>query len=157
MSAEPDRLARRRPYTPAGSLGGVDGAGRGQWGRMLLLVAVLFGVVAMHSLVVPAASAAGMPGMGEGSAASVMAAEPPVATAQHSPAPAPDQHAGMLHMCLAVMAGMLALGVLLVVALLARQLIGTAPVRAPTRVVAVQPRPPPPMAVRLAQLCVMRN
>jgi len=61
----------------------------------------------------------------------------------------------LLHLCLAILTGLLALGVLALCAVMLTGVIRAAP-RTVGRSV-TGPRAPPPTSLRLAQLCVLRN
>lgn len=137
----------------------VDPAGRRQWERLLLLVAVMLGVVTMHALVTGAGThCADLPTM-----AQTMTADPHAGPAGLHAGPAGCEHGStpashdLLHLCLAVLAAAVVLAFVAVAyAALARR--GDRPASGrPTGVVIVQPRAPPRTAVRLAQLCVLRN
>lgn len=138
---------------------------------MLLLAVLLLGVVAMHAGVAPAGAGhgptdhgAGTDRAGTGMAVTVEAGhageasapvEPADATAASTtPMPMPALHE-LLHLCLAVLVAMILLGLALVAFLgFAR---GVAVRARVPEVVIVRPRSPPRTAVRLAQLCVLRN
>jgi hypothetical protein len=143
----------------------VNPAGRWRWERLLLLVPLMLGVLTMHALVADAGTrCADSPTMAE-----------TMAVGSHvGPA---DSHAGrtgsraghtgcdygsmpashdLLHLCLAVLAVAVVLGLGDAAAALVRRGHRSASGR-PAGVVTVQPRPPPRTAVRLAQLCVLRN
>lgn len=136
--------------------------GRWRWERLLLLVALVLGVLAMHA--VPALR-------GADPAGDSMSMSAPSGTALADAVPGSAQPAGDqpghglgsdMHHVLAACLAILGAGVLLVAAVavflaLRRQADGTARVRVVATVVAVAPRPPPAHAVRLAQLCVLRN
>lgn len=62
----------------------------------------------------------------------------------------------LLHLCLAVLTGLLALAAAALLAFLVRRAVGPHTVPRSARPVA-GPRAPPPISVRLAQLCVLRN
>jgi hypothetical protein len=145
----------------------VDAAGRWRWERMLLLVAVMLGVVAMHALAAGDCAECGPgPGMPPvGAAAAGMGGEMdvagphavPVDHGRPGPMPEPMSH-DVLHLCLAVLAAAIVLG-LTAVAYATRSRRGAGPDRrASNEIGTVWPRPPPRRtAVRLAQLCVLRN
>lgn len=156
---------------------------RGRVARWMLVLAVAVGLVGMHHLLAhdpdaPAGGAAlaesmtyGMPSGTAAMTAAMTAAGPvaPVSTRTRPhlvsdadratvmmPSPGHDLAMGMLmHLCLAVLGGLIVLGLAAVaVTIRVRQRLG------PTRfcgVVTVRPRSPPRIAVRLAQLCVLRN
>ena len=133
-----------------------------RWERVLLLLAVLFGVIAMHAAVAPVShTMAGMPSVvssvmpGSDTATSVVPRAGISMSTHHMPGPAPAAHR-MLHLCLAVLATVIQLGLALVGLLILARRPRTPSCRVP-RVVSLAPRPPPPSAVRLAQLCVLRN
>lgn len=150
----------------------MDGPSRTRCGRLLLVLAAIFGVVAMHSLVgavhdgsMPAPqtmSVAVTPAHADTAIAApspdghAMATTDSSGVAPMSPtSPMPMPHA-VMHLCLAILAAAVLLGLLgLVLALVipvGRSLLPRA--RRP----GVRPaRPPLPTAVRLAQLCVLRN
>lgn len=150
---------------------GMNAASEWRWERVLLLFAVLFAVVAMHAAVAPIAPVGAMPGMSSGTELSVAAPgshtmapatmEPVIATdagqmgAGHMPGPMPMVHQ-MLHLCLAVLAAVIQLGLALGALLIMARRLRTPSGRSP-RAIIVAPRPPPRSAVRLAQLCVLRN
>jgi hypothetical protein len=157
---------------------------------VLLLLAVVLGVVVMHSPVAgPATPAAtdpmpagpmslepmavtpsavapmplghGPPGAvltpGTGLASAVDAHLPSTqdgSAGDHDSMPAGALHE-LMHLCLAVLAGLVVLGLVVLVFLL-RRAARSAAALLPAPVV-VPPRPPPRTAVRLAQLCVLRN
>jgi hypothetical protein len=136
----------------------VDPAGRWRWERLLLLVAVMLGVLAMHALVADAGThCADSPTMAQtmaaGSHAGPAASHAGHAGCDHGVMPASHD---LLHLCLVVLAVAVVLGLGNVAAALVRRGNRSASGR-PARVVTVQPRPPPRTAVRLAQLCVLRN
>ncbi|GAY10979.1 hypothetical protein TOK_5464 [Pseudonocardia sp. N23] len=135
------------------------------------MLALLLGVAAMHSLAVPIGADHAMPpatattsphpdggsipgplvtgSRAAGPAAGTAAVE--IATAQ--PATAVEQ---IMHLCLAMLTALIILGLWAVTYLLAT---GYATARGPRplAMVVTRPRAPPPTAVRLAQLCVLRN
>jgi hypothetical protein len=152
----------------------VHDTGRWRWERVLLVLAALFGVVAMHSTVgsmdgpampVPAAGASvegrlvapiGMSSAGASMslgdhAVSVLAASSD--TPGHGPMSMP--HA-LMHLCLAILSAGIVLGLLAVaiMILLGREF---TPSSAPVPVATCPSRPPRRSALRLAQLCVLRN
>jgi ABC-type Fe3+ transport system permease subunit len=124
-----------------------------QWARVFLLVAVLLGVLAMHATVAP---------VGEGPCAArtvhAHGGEPTTAPVGHSEHNDCDRSSGahhLLHLCLAVMAAVLLLGLAFAVAISIRR--HDSGGQTPIQVVRTLARPPPRTAVRLAQLCVLRN
>lgn len=142
-------------------------AGRWRWQRGLVVLALLLGVVAMHSLVMPmgvdqnmspaVVTAGAHPGGGSvpgpvvTGPRSIVGAAVEIATA--SPATAVEQ---MMHLCLAVLTALIMLGLWAITYLVVT---GCTAGRGPClpAVTAMWPRAPPPTAVRLAQLCVLRN
>lgn len=134
-------------------VGIAEPAGRWQWGRLVLLVAVLLRVVTMHALVDLGTRCADPPTMAATGQATTPAGPHagPAGGCHHGPMPAHD----LLHLCLAVLAtAVLALAALAVAARIRRSIAGP---RLRSRVIGLQPRPPPRTAVRLALLCVLRN
>lgn len=130
----------------------VNVAGRWRWERVLLLIAVLLGVVTMHATVAPGPQDTTTPAMTH----PAMAAVPETPGVEHPPDPMPASHE-LLHLCLAVLAAAIALGLAAVaVTILTRRDHHMADPW-PREVVLVPPRPPPRTAIRLAQLCVLRN
>ncbi|MBN9098023.1 MULTISPECIES: hypothetical protein [unclassified Pseudonocardia] len=140
-----------------------------QWERVLLVLATLFGVVAMHATVAPVHDQAGpMTGASVGVAAPVIhdpAAVHPVdhvgdapeivSSGKPSDAPMPMPHS-LMHLCLAIMTMAILLGLLVIVRMMLWRH-DPAP-HPPAMPVSAHPsRPPPSHAVRLAQLCVLRN
>lgn len=166
------RSRSARPLS-CGYRGAVDAGGRRRWERALVVLALLLGVAAMHAVVAPsmndhtAASAAPAEHAGVAMSPDAMvggsgadaARNEPATPASGEPAvpaaPMPMVH-DLMHLCLAVLAAV-ALGVALIVFTIARgrETNTAAPRR--TRSVTVAARPPPRTAVRLAQLCVLRN
>ena len=149
---------------------------RREWERVLVVLALILGVVAMHALVMPmgddeampaaiSAGAAAGPGPAAASTAIgihmatvTVAGASPIGIAGVSsslPNTPPDGHARM-HLCLAVLAALVVLGLcaLAYLVLLRRARIPAVP---PMPVLTRWPRPPPRTAIRLAQLCVLRN
>jgi hypothetical protein len=137
-----------------------------RWERALVVLALLAGVVAMHSLAMPMAhtvdhagsvtTAATAPGHQPSGHPMAGGMTTTVATAMSAPqAPGLGGHT-MLHVCLAVLTALLLLA-LQAAAHLRRTgiTVDRAPARAPHAT--PWPRPPPPTSVRLAQLCVLRN
>jgi hypothetical protein len=113
---------------------------------------VILGVVTMHASMTPGPQDTATPAM----TATAMASLPEMPGVEHSPDPMPASHE-LLHLCLAVLAAAIALGLTAVaVTILTRRDHYTA-APCPREVVLVPPRPPPRTAVRLAQLCVLRN
>lgn len=148
----------------------MDGRRRWRWERLLLLLATVLGVVAMHATVASSDDQAGpMAGVANVSAASPagqLTGRDPMTTlpadaagssvsAMPSEMPMPVAHK-LLHLCLAITALGLLIGLLVAVAV-APARPTRALVRSAGRVAARPSRPPVPHAVRLAQLCVMRN
>jgi hypothetical protein len=162
----------------------MDATGRWSWRQVLLLLAVVLGVVIMHAPLagsdVPAAdepvSVGPMsttdqepPGVVDHAAAAVMTAGSAfaslvdgdvggthdMAAGDHDSMPAGALH-DLMHLCLAVLAGLVVLGLAGFLAFLLYE-----PARSAAAVrsapVIVPPGPPPRMAVRLAHLCVLRN
>lgn len=154
-------LARRYPA-------GVERSGR-RWERLLLLFAAVVGVALMHSFVAP------MPVGGETGASEPMTTTmtAPMATPMtvdpatggpiiHSHGDFGDEHVpmpmshGLGHLCVAILGAALLLAMAVAVALQTRR--GSDSLRRPDVGAGPDwPRPPPRTAVRLAQLCVMRN
>lgn len=143
---------------------------RRQWGRVLVVLALILGVVAMHALVMPMGDDHPMPvatssGTAAGpmpTAASTALHIPPMATpvvvaGDSSPLPGmPSGAHALMHLCLAVLAAMVVLG-LSAMAVLVRLRRARIPGSRRVPVATVWPRPPPRTAIRLAQLCVLRN
>lgn len=148
--------------------------GRWRWERVLLVLAALFGVVAMHATVGPAPepatpTAAAVASVGEhlvapAASSSAVAlssfvdyAAPAIAASSEMPGhdPMSMPHA-LMHLCLAILSAGIVLGLLAVAVaiLLGREL---APSRTPVRLASRPSRPPRRSALRLAQLCVLRN
>ena len=139
-----------------------------RWQRGLLLLAVVLGVVSMHSTVVshlgggphPALARMSSPAM-SAEPMSVAPAEAPPSAATASPAHAGDGHPGsglhdLLHLCLAVLTGLIVAVALTLFAIVAARAARSAPTEVGRS--ATGPRaPPPPTSVRLARLCVLRN
>lgn len=143
--------------------------------RVLLLLALIVGVLGMHALVLvpgtgadarmspPAAMVHSAVHAGPDHGPAPATPATPVASttvdlpgggAGHGPMPSAVQHG--LHLCLAVMAALLVLGVTaLVLSRTARPDRPDAPIGALVR--RAPRRRPPPTSVRLAQLCVLRN
>lgn len=146
-----------------------------------MVLALLLGVVAMHAMVAPMTddraasispadhtgpafvSVAPLPMISQGAmvgGSSAGVARPESATLSSGgpsdpAAPMPMAH-DIMHLCLAVLAAVVALGVAMIVLIVgARERSSAAPRR--TRSVTFAARPPPRTAVRLAQLCVLRN
>ena len=155
----------------------MDGESRVRWERVLLVVAALVGLVAMHSIIGPSHDSA----MQAPPSLSLMAS--PVATDVHSgseivPSP-PGGHVGtamthpdgsdggpmspmsmphaLMHLCLAVMAAGIVLGLLAVAGFVAVTPHQRTRVGRVARNGVRPARPPLPTATRLAQLCVLRN
>lgn len=126
------------------------------------MAVLVLGVLAMHAVPAPRAadpSQDSMPMSAPSSPALAPALPGPAQPAADQPGHRPDSD---LHHVLAACLAVLGAGVLLAAAAavflaLRRQEDGTARVRVVPTVVAVAPRPPPAHAVRLAQLCVLRN
>jgi hypothetical protein len=135
----------------------VDLTGRWRWERVLLVLAALFGVVAMHSTVGPMHEPAMPPSATAASMSSAEYTVAAIATSSDMPVHEPTSmpHA-LMHLCLAILAAGIALGLLAVaiMILLGHEL---APPRTHTRVATRPSRPPRRNALRLAQLCVLRN
>jgi hypothetical protein len=152
----------------------VDDTGRWRWERVLLVLAALFGVVAMHATVGPMPEPA-MPTAGAAASVDehlvapvalstavalpsfVEHAVPAMAASSEMPVHGPMSmpHA-LMHLCLAILSAAIVLGLLAVAVaiLLGHQL---SPSRTPTPVATRPSRPPRRSALRLAQLCVLRN
>jgi hypothetical protein len=147
----------------------VHTGGRGT-ARWLLILTVAAGLIGMHHLVAHTPDLHG-PGMSSpataaadqaiGPPTSMDAATPAVApasgmeTVAAAPEPGTAAMDMLMHLCLAVLAGLLVLGPLLVAfATLFRRFRAA---NVPRAVVIAWPRAPPRTAVRLAQLCVLRN
>ncbi len=149
-------------------------AGSWRWGRVLLLLAALFGIVAMHSTVGPMHEPAMPASAGVASievqlgaritASSVVHAlwlvehaVPAVAASSDMPGHGPMSmpHA-LMHLCLAILSAGIVLGLLAVaLVILLRPELAPSPAALP---VATRPsRPPRRSALRLAELCVLRN
>ena len=138
---------------------GVGGRRLEWWQRVLLVLGLIVGVVTMHAV---AGCAQGHSGAAAAhsvldGASGQIAAEMPAESSRPAPMPAPmPALQDLLDLCLAVLAGAIALGVARLLAVLAhRHVEETRPTasHAPRDVA----RPPPPTSVRLAQLCVLRN
>ena len=152
--------AARHPGRRYGSR--VEPSGRRRWERLLLLFAAVVGVALMHSLAAP------MPVGGEMATSEPMAAQMTAdATtdgtiidshgdpAGHGHVPTPMSHQ-LGHLCVAILGAALLLALAVAVAWLTRR--GSdSPRRSDVGTSPEWPRPPPRTAVRLAQLCVMRN
>lgn len=136
----------------------------GRWRRELALIAVLLGLLCLHAIdPAPAthdpaggstrlAAATAAPKAAQATSSPTRPAGEPTTGAVATPDPTTGPDGG--HDCLAVLTG------LSVLALAAAA--PATPTRRPRtaaqpRVIAVRPRPPPPSAVRLAQLSVLRN
>jgi hypothetical protein len=145
----------------------MERAGSWRWERVLVVLALLVGVVAMHSLPMPMPAHAG-PGAaaattddlhGHAPAEMVAPVDPTSAgmSSEMRPGPAqpPDVHT-MMHLCLAVLGALLLL-VLRAVTFVVGTRSDADVVAIRVRIAALRPRPPPPTSVRLAQLCVLRN
>lgn len=154
----------------------MDGPGRVRWERMLLVLAALVGIVAMHSMVgpshdeaMPAPSGLSLvaspvePGGHAHSAIAGPTVGVHVATVMTTAASSGDgpmspmsmPHA-LMHLCLAVVATGIVLGLLAVVLVAVMPDQRSRLNRAPRT--GVRPaRPPLPTGARLAQLCVLRN
>ncbi len=153
----------------------MDDVGRVRWERMLLVLAALVGIVAMHSMIGPAHDDT-MPPSSASSALSVAAspvdhhganaASPGgegVATAAVGSgvgpmapmSPMSMPHA-LMHLCLAVMTAGIVLG-LLALALWAVAAYDWSPLPRASHPDVRPARPPLPIGTRLAQLCVLRN
>lgn len=144
--------------------------GSWRWERVLLVLATLLGVVAMHATIAPMHDQAGpmatvATAAGSGAAARDVVGLPligghegPAATASSSmPGDGPmSMPHSLMHLCLAIMTMGILLGLLIIVLVtLLRHTRSPAP---PTAPVSSRPsRPPARHAVRLAQLCVLRN
>ena len=138
-------------------------SGRRRWERLFLLFAAVVGVALMHSFAAP------MPVGGETTTSEPMTAQMTVdagtggpvmhghgdAGDEQAPMPMPMSHE-LGHLCLAVLSAALLLALAVAVALLARR-VPDGLRRPDVRAGSGWPRPPPRTAVRLAQLCVMRN
>ncbi|MFC4942051.1 DUF6153 family protein [Pseudonocardia sp. GCM10023141] len=143
-------------------------AGSWRWERVLVVLALLLGVVAMHSLAMPMADEHAMPMASAamtqdlhghvmaGPVAPVDAVSAGMPDAMHpGPAQSPDAHT-MMHLCLAVLGALLLLTVwVMTFVIRTRSVADAVPIR--VRIAALWPRPPPPTSVRLAQLCVLRT
>jgi hypothetical protein len=139
----------------------VERGGRRRWERLLLLFAAVVGVALMHSFAAP------MPVGGATATSEPMVAQLTVdastgAPIIHSHGDLGDEHVPMPmshdlgHLCVAILGAAVLLALAVAVTFLARR--GSDSL--PRLVVGTRPewaRPPPPTAVRLAQLCVMRN
>lgn len=140
-----------------------------RWQRLLLCLAVLAGLSAMHSVVWTCPDEHPQRAI---HATLVDAGSPPDArtpevmtdlvgglAAMRVNPPTPDSGSilsCLLHLCLAVLTALILLGLpTLVGVLMSRRARHGRQVRGD--VICVLPRPPPRMAVRLAQLCVLRN
>jgi hypothetical protein len=147
----------------------MERAGSWRWERVLVVLALLVGVVAMHSLPMPTPAHAGpgaaaattddLHGHGHAPAEMVAPVDPTSAgmSSEMRPGPAqpPDVHT-MMHLCLAVLGALLLL-VLRAVTFVVGTRSDADVVAIRVRIAALRPRPPPPTSVRLAQLCVLRN
>jgi hypothetical protein len=145
--------AARHPGRRYGSR--VEPGGRRRWERLLLLFAAVVGVALMHSLAAP------MPVGGE-MAAQMTADATTDGTIIHSHGDPGDEHVPtpmshqLGHLCVAILGAALLLALAVAVAWLTRR--GSdSPRRSDVGTSPEWPRPPPRTAVRLAQLCVMRN
>lgn len=177
--------ARPRAFAPVDTVGAVNGADRRGWRQVLLLLAVILGVVIMHApLAAPEASAGAglmsvepMPATNHDLSAAVEhpAATGPalvttfasltnaditvdlhnIAAGSHDSMPMSAVH-DLMHLCLAVLAGLAMLALVGFVAFLLGRPARLAAAVLPAPVI-VPPRPPPRTAIRLAQLCVLRN
>jgi hypothetical protein len=151
--------AARHPGRRYGSR--VEPSGRRRWERLLLLFAAVVGVALMHSLAAP------MPVGGEMATSERMAAQMTAdattdGTIIHSHGDPGDEHVPtpmshqLGHLCVAILGAALLLALAVAVAWLTRR--GSdSPRRSDVGTSPEWPRPPPRTAVRLAQLCVMRN
>ncbi|MGI5130040.1 DUF6153 family protein [Pseudonocardia sp. CA-107938] len=134
--------------------------------HVLLLAALIMGVLSMHAVAAPVAHstathsavAAPVDHAPEDMAGVEMPSQAPTAASEaagHGSGPSSVLH-DLMHLCLAVMAGLV-----LLIATLVLVWVVAATDRAgvpSSRAVAVRPaRPPPRTAVRLAQLCVLRT
>lgn len=146
----------------------VGAVGSWRWERLLLVVVLVLGVLAMHA--VPALRGAGpaKDSMSMSALAASGSAGPTVGHALPGPVQPPgDDQPGhgsgsalhdVLAVCLAILGGAALLAAAMAVFLaMPRRAGDAARVRVVPTVVAVAPRPPPAHAVRLAQLCVLRN
>jgi hypothetical protein len=136
---------------------------------VFIVLALLVGVVAMHALVMPmgedhampataapAAVSARLPAVGPAAVAEAMDVHADM-PAHSSPVPSPERGwQELMHLCLAVLAAAVALG-LWAITYLIRTRTTSSPAALRMQVVTLWPRPPPRTAVRLAQLCVLRN
>ena len=145
----------------------VDVRGSRRWERVLLVLATLLGVVAMHATIAPMHDQAGRMATVSGSGAiahdvvdlsPIGGHEGPAATASPGmPGDGPmSMPHSLMHLCLAIMTMGILLGLLIIVRVMPfRRTRSHAPPAAP---VSSHPsRPPARHAVRLAQLCVLRN
>jgi hypothetical protein len=140
-------------------------------GRWLLVFAVAAGLVGMHHLLAHEADAPTGAGTMAASLAHGMPSRSAAVTeptrahghpdpdvdgaALLAPSPGPDHAMDMLtHLCLAVLAGLILLALAAAAVLTCSQHPGPT---APCSLVSTRPRSPPRTAVRLAQLCVLRN
>lgn len=140
-----------------------------QWQRMLLMLTLIFGVVAMHGLVSAshgsdATEHSAGHAVGPRPAMSlpmvvpdddVMSAVSAVAHASDQQPSPPAMLHDLLHLCLAVLAGIAA--AVLVTLSLGRAARPDSPPALSWWSAGAPSRPPPRTAVRLAQLCVLRN
>lgn len=147
----------------------VNDTGRPQWERVLLVLATLLGVVAMHATIAPMHDQAGpMPGSatfaGNSVAHDLVALIPvggssnaEVTTSSSMPGDGPMSMPHLLmHLCLAIMTMVILLGLLtMVLTTLLR--CPRSPARLAYPASSRPLRPPHRHAVRLAQLCVLRN
>lgn len=145
--------------------------GGGPWQRVLLMVALVLGVVAMHTMVLAPGGGHDSAAGGSGHVAAAMSSGPPQAVMDASFPAVHDQahqdsatHHGpgspaaihdLLHLCLAVLAALAVMAALAVVWLTAAA--ATRPHLEPGSGATAPARPPPRSAVRLALLCVLRN
>lgn len=159
-------------YPPVVMVAVMGRAGSWRWERVLVVLALLVGVVAMHSLVMPMVDDHAMPVAsaamtedlhghvmtGPGTPVDAMPAgmSAGMPNEMHpGPAPSPDAHP-MMHLCLAVLGALLLLALwVMTFVIRTRSVADAVPIR--VRIAALWPRPPPPTSVRLAQLCVLRN
>jgi Family of unknown function (DUF6153) len=139
----------------------MDATNRWRWERILLVLAALFGVVAMHATVgpmheraMPSAPAAAHSDM-ELFAPAAMASAVTASSGIPGDGPMSMPHA-LMHLCLAILSAGIVLGLLAlaIAILLGREL---TPPRTPVPVATRPSRPPRRSALRLAQLCVLRN
>ncbi|MFC5993286.1 hypothetical protein ACFQE5_03555 [Pseudonocardia hispaniensis] len=137
----------------------MDDAGRWRLERLLVVAALALGVLIMHSTPAPVEDAAphvmaaAAPGAGSTPTLPVAAPADHPGHSGHGPDPATHH---VLDVCLAVLGAAV---VLAAAAALVRARRRAAAAGAPPQATALPyaPRPPPPLVIRLVQLCVLRQ